>query len=309
MIKRLKRYILLLLIMNIIASAIYAETSKVRVITLEHRYTEMVLSLGLKPVGVADIKSYQLFDGIDSAQLDGVTDVGRRAAPSLQVITLLKPSLILGAKLRNQSTYPVLSSIAPTILFDYIQMPNNKTNALDEMILEFNQVAYATHTQAQATQILQQYHAILKQAKEKVKALKSHGQLKTDRVAIAQFLPGSPKIRLFSADSVAIEALREVGLKPAWPIKGGDANLGYLTVSIQRLSNLGLLNFFYFNERSDDSQLVKTIQSPVWQSFPFVKAKLTYRMKTDTWPWGGPLAVADFVQQIVNDLELRSINS
>jgi iron complex transport system substrate-binding protein len=309
MVKRLEKLTIIIILNLIFLINITYANSPMRIITLEHRYTEMVLSLGITPVGVADIESYQLFDGIDAKKLNSVQSVGRRAAPSLEEISLLKPNLILGAKLRNQSTYPILSSIAPTVLFDYIEMPNNKINALDEMLLEFKQIAKKTHKEAQAKVILNQYYKILNQSKLKIEKLKANGKLKTDKIAIAQFLPGSPKIRLFTADAVAIKALEEVGLKPAWNINGGDSNLGYLTVSIQNLQNLGLLNFFYFNERSDDSQLEKTIHSPVWQSFPFVKNKLTYRMKTDTWPWGGPLAVADFVKQVVNDLEIKSLKS
>lgn len=69
-----------------------------KVVTLEHRYTEMVLSLGVTPIGVADIKSYQTFDGIDALKLSQTLDVGRRAAPSIEAIARLKPSLIIGAE-------------------------------------------------------------------------------------------------------------------------------------------------------------------------------------------------------------------
>ena len=79
--------------------------------------------------------------------------------------------------------------------------------------------------------------------------------------------------------------------------------MGYLTVSIDALAKLGNFHFFYFNERQDNSQLEITMNSPVWQSFSFVKKGLTHELSEKTWPWGGPVALAQFVEQVVALLE------
>lgn len=289
-----------------------------KVVTLEHRYTEMVLSLGVTPIGVADIKSYQTFDGIDGIKLSHTLDVGRRAAPSIEAIARLKPNLIIGAKLRNANTYPLLSRIAPTLLFSYIepalinpqeqekhrkQTDKGKQTSLTQMFTEFNQVAKALNKTKEAQQIIQQYEQVMAKAKAKISQLKADGKLKNDSIAIAQFLPGSPKIRLFTVDSVAMEALRQIGLKPVWQEKSGRMGMGYLTVSTDVLAKLGNFHFFYFNERSDDSQLKATTNSPIWQSFVFVKKGNTHELAVKSWPWGGPLTLMQFVEQIVTALE------
>ncbi|MGJ3500422.1 Ferric-citrate-binding protein [Piscirickettsia salmonis] len=277
-----------------------------RVITLEHRYTEMVLSLGVIPIGVADIKSYQEYDGVDEKKLKGVESVGRRAAPNLELIASLKPDLIIGAKLRNASVYPVLSSISPSLLFNYIQMPNGKEQPLARLFAEFNTIAKLLGKTQQAKKIIANYNKTVTEAKATINQLKQQGLLKSDRVAIAQFLPGSPKLRLLTTDSVAIEVLKSMGLKAAWPVKGGPSTLGYRTVGIQRLSTLGQTNVFYFNERADDSYLKNTLSNPLWLNLPFVKSALTYRFSQQIWPWGGPVALEKFINEVVDNFKQKS---
>ncbi|ODN42052.1 ABC transporter substrate-binding protein [Piscirickettsia litoralis] len=277
-----------------------------RVITLEHRYTEMALSLGIIPVGVADIKSYQNYDGIDGKKLDTIENVGQRAAPNLESIANLRPTLMIGANLRNAPVYPVLSSIAPTLLFNYIQMPNNQEQPLAEMFAEFKTVAKALGKKEQAGKIMASYARTVAEAKAEINHLRQQGELLSDEVAVAQFLPGSPKLRLLTTDSVAIEVLNSIGLQAAWPVKGGPSTFGYRTVGIQTLSVLGQANVFYFNERADDHYLESTLKSPIWLNLPFVKSGLTYRLNQQTWPWGGPVALEKFIDEVVNDLKQKS---
>ncbi|WP_119344919.1 ABC transporter substrate-binding protein [Facilibium subflavum] len=277
-----------------------------RVITLEHRYTEMVLSLGIIPVGVADIKSYMDYDGVFATKLKDTKDVGRRAAPNIEAMARLKPDVIIGTYLRNTNAFALLQKVAPTLLFSYIQVPEDHKSPLNQMLYEFNLVAKALGKQKKAKEVLKQYQQKIAKARQTITQLKAKGLLKSDRIAIAQFLPGSPKVRLFTTDSVAMDALKQVGLKPAWQVKAGEAGMGYLTVGINTLRPLGVFNFFYFNERSDDSQLQRTIHSKLWQSFGFVKADLAFELGQKSWPWGGPVAVADFVLQITDILVKKS---
>lgn len=289
-------------IVNTAMGEVVLKTAPKRVITLEHRYSEMVLSLGIVPVGVADIESYKRYDGIDGGKLKGVHDVGRRAAPNLESIGLLKPDLIIGARLRNASVYPLLSKIAPTLLFSYIEPPSNGISPYDEMIDEYKRIAKVLNRQKQAEVVLSMLNETIVKAQAEIKRLKAEGRLTSDRVAIAQFLPGSPKIRLMTTDSVAIEALEKIGLKPAWNREAGLEGTGYETVSIDVLMRLGLFHLFYINERADDAELKKTMSSPIWQHMAFVEAGLTARMAEDIWPWGGPLAVKKLIEHVVDVL-------
>ncbi|MEL7407431.1 MAG: iron-siderophore ABC transporter substrate-binding protein, partial [Cyanobacteria bacterium J06558_2] len=50
--------------------------------------------------------------------------VGSRGTPSLERIKLLQPDLILGESFFQQNLYPLLTQIAPTLLFDDLNNPN-----------------------------------------------------------------------------------------------------------------------------------------------------------------------------------------
>ena len=279
-----------------------------RVITLEHRYTEMVLSLGLRPIGTADIESYKTFDSIDDDKLDKTVDVGRRAAPNIEQIAQLEPNLIIGASIRNNNSFSLLSKISPTLLFSYIQnKPNSNLTQLDQMLNEFREVAKSLNKEDKEQKIEEKFQLFLKQSRKKINLLVASGKLKTRKIAIAQFLPGSPKIRLFTDDSVAMDALKIIGLQPAWRQSSGFQGMGYLTVSTDVLGKLGNLNFFYFNEQYNKSQMNHTIKSELWNSFIFVKDKNTHQLKTDSWPWGGIASLRDFLQQIVSSLQNEKV--
>ena len=63
-------------------------------VSLEWGETEMLVSLGVQPVGVADIKGYNTWN--TAAKLDGsAKDVGTRGEPSVDSIAALQPDLIV----------------------------------------------------------------------------------------------------------------------------------------------------------------------------------------------------------------------
>ncbi len=65
------------------------------VVTLDWVLTETVLSLGVQPQGIADIKGYNKWVVEPAIESSGVSDVGSRREPNLEVLTELKPDVIL----------------------------------------------------------------------------------------------------------------------------------------------------------------------------------------------------------------------
>src|SRR5688572_11396941 len=65
------------------------------VVTLEWGTTEDLITLGVQPAAVADIKGYRGW--VSSAPITGTpVDVGLRGEPSLESVAEVKPDLILG---------------------------------------------------------------------------------------------------------------------------------------------------------------------------------------------------------------------
>ncbi|VEP16471.1 ABC-type Fe3+-hydroxamate transport system, periplasmic component [Hyella patelloides LEGE 07179] len=99
-----------------------------KVVALGVHTLDLLLSLDKQPAGYADILNpYQgeVFDN-PTQQIaylgDRITtkpvNLGNNDRPSLERLTSLKPDLIIGEALVNESSYDLLSKIAPTLLFD-----------------------------------------------------------------------------------------------------------------------------------------------------------------------------------------------
>ncbi len=86
---------------------------QLRVVALDWRYEEILVALGVTPVGTVEIgKSAepQTLKG----KLDGATSVGQAKQPNLEVIQSLEPDLILASPTRHAAILDQLKGIAPT---------------------------------------------------------------------------------------------------------------------------------------------------------------------------------------------------
>lgn len=98
-----------------------------RVAALSPHILDSILALGVQPVAYAEstVLNLETFDR-PSEQIpflgEQVTtqpvNVGDRKNPSIEKLALIQPDLILGESWLNQSQYPLLSQIAPTVLVD-----------------------------------------------------------------------------------------------------------------------------------------------------------------------------------------------
>lgn len=90
---------------------------------------DLLLSLGVQPAGYADVfpwhrgtyfdKPSQQIPYLGSRVTSKPLNLGVRDAPSLEALSRLKPDLILSEAGGMESSYPLLSQIAPTLLFEH----------------------------------------------------------------------------------------------------------------------------------------------------------------------------------------------
>jgi ABC-type Fe3+-citrate transport system substrate-binding protein len=107
----------------------------VRVVALEWTYMEDVLTLGVQPVGVADIEGYHNWVDISVELGDDVVDVGTRQAPNLELIAELEPDLIIAFK-DSSLFYEGMETIAPLVVYDAAYATDWKYRAFDRYVLE-----------------------------------------------------------------------------------------------------------------------------------------------------------------------------
>lgn len=96
------------------------DASAPRIVTLFQGATDTAVALGVTPVGVVESwLDKPIYPYLRSA-LSGATLVGLETQPSLEDIALLGPDLIVASRFRHQRIEPLLSQLAPVVMFDEI---------------------------------------------------------------------------------------------------------------------------------------------------------------------------------------------
>jgi len=265
-----------------------------RVVALDFRYVEHLLALGIPPVGVADRAGYKRLVGVGADGLADSADVGTRQEPNLETIAALRPDLIIGVAFRHAGIYDRLSAIAPTLLFDYTNLPENGPRQLDYMKQELRTIADALGRPVAARNATERMEAAFAKARS---ALDAAG-LTAAPFAFAQFMENTPKLRLFTSHSIAIQILEEIGLRNVW--HGPFERFGFNVAGVESLAKLADAHFLHITQGS--KPYLELVSTPVWRAMPFVRAGRTHPMPLDTWPFGGTLSAEAFVDKAVTAL-------
>ncbi|WP_176719891.1 ABC transporter substrate-binding protein [Desulfuribacillus alkaliarsenatis] len=86
-----------------------------RIVVMNGDALEALLAVGITPVGATQAMGDRIWYPHLEEYMDGVTNVGTMSEPDLEAVMQLEPDLILGTKTRTESSYDLLSMIAPTI--------------------------------------------------------------------------------------------------------------------------------------------------------------------------------------------------
>lgn len=265
-----------------------------RVVVLEWDYAEALLTLGVQPVGVADIEGFNKWLQVEPALAEDVVDVGTRQEPSLESILSLEPDLIIGIKFRHEPIYQQLSDIAPTIILEAYPTEESVTQ-YDRMIENFNTIAKATGHEDGAEQVLTDLNSYYDDA---AATLEEAGQAGTEFTLAQAFTSqDTPQIRLFLDNSMAVQVLERIGLSNAW--EGEPDSFGFNTVGIEALTEVGDASFFYVVQEDDNVFANQWAENPVWTSLPFVQEGRTYSLGGGTWLFGGPQSAKHLVDKVV----------
>jgi iron complex transport system substrate-binding protein len=137
-----------------------------RIIAMEFSFTDMLVTLGVQPVGVADDSSADLFMDSVKNGLKQYTSVGSRYEPNIELISSLKPDLIIVDLNKHKNAFKQLKAIAPILVLDdfqadYAQMLKNYTN-----------VAKAVGKEAEGKKRLDEHQVKMEAAKKKISRAK-----------------------------------------------------------------------------------------------------------------------------------------
>lgn len=264
------------------------------VVALEWGVVENLVSLGVMPIGVADVEGYSTW--VSAAPLEeGVEDVGMRGEPSTDAINALEPDLIV-----------VTSDLAPEIidqLDDFYPVVVVRGAAaespIDQMRNNLTMVAQAVGKEAEAEALLTDLDTAIADG---ASALADAGLEGQEYTMADGWLDGNNvSVRAFTSDSLVGAVADEMGLVNAWEIEG-DPDYGLAVTDVEGLTNLGDVEFLYYDNAAYEDPFASLDGNAIWEGLPFVQDGNVHRLPDGIWMFGGPLSVQQFIDATVTAL-------
>ncbi|HEY9877281.1 MAG TPA: iron-siderophore ABC transporter substrate-binding protein [Leptolyngbyaceae cyanobacterium] len=265
-------------------------TNPQRIVVLTNEATDMVLALGITPVGAVKSWAGDPYYGYIASAMEDVPVVGDEMQPSLEQIVALQPDLIIGSKVRQGQVYDQLNAIAPTVFSDTIGAPWKDNLRL---------YAKALNREAAAEKLLADWDARVAELRQRI------GD-RDIQVSLIRFLPGNARIYL--KDSFPGQIVQEVGLqRPATQAEAGFAK----EVSFEQIPQMNGDILFYFASDSSDGTVASSplaaawLKHPLWQQLEVTKRGKVYPVSDVIWTSAGGIQAANLLlDDLVRYLEL-----
>ncbi|MEV2238265.1 iron-siderophore ABC transporter substrate-binding protein [Micromonospora sp. NPDC049891] len=265
-----------------------------KVVGLEWGEVEMLVSLGVMPVGVADPKGYATW--VSAAKLDaGVKDVGTRGEPSIDSIVALQPDLVVMEDDRGANVITQLEKYVPVI----VTKGSDASDNLGRMRADLNMIAAAVGKTAEAEKLLADFDAAIADGKKKIADAGAAG--KPFAIADGWKEGSTVSIRMFGEGALVSQIGIQLGLTNAWTGETDEAwGLGQTDVEGLTVLSSPDLHFFYNASDGADVFADGLNSNAIWKSLPFVKQGNLHRMPDGIWTFGGPLSGKQYIDQLVN---------
>lgn len=247
-----------------------------RVVVLDVGELDNVVSLGIKPVGLAVTEGSPKLPSYLKGAAGDPASVGTINSLNLEAINNLHPDLILGSQLRAADSYDELSQIAPTV-FSIRPGFTWKQNYL------LNAAALDRTAQAKAN--LSAYEA-------RATALGAKLGAKKPTVSMVRYMPEG-KIRLYANDSFIGTILKDVGIPRP---KNQDISDLAAEVSAENIDQADADYIFtgvYGDPKATDKS--KAQGNPLWKNLRAVKDGHAHDVPDETWYLGLGVTAANSV--------------
>ncbi len=265
-----------------------------QVVALEWNTAENLVTLGVMPVGVADVEGYSAWVQSESLD-DSVTDVGMRGEPSVDAIAGLAPDLVLTTTDLPETVIAQIEEFAPVL----VVRGADASNPIGQMESNLERIATATGTDDEADAVLAEFDAKVAEGKA---ALEEAGLAGTAFMMSDSWASGGQvSIRPFAEGALLTAVTEELGLENAWTGEG-DADYGLGTTDVEGLTSLGDVEFLYITNGAADAYAVDLADNAVWTSLPFVQSGNVHRLPDGIWMFGGPSSMNDYIDAVVDTL-------
>ncbi|AWW41525.1 ABC transporter substrate-binding protein [Streptomyces cadmiisoli] len=252
-----------------------------RVVVLDVGELDNVVSLGLKPVGLAPTEGSPELPSYLKKDAGSPKNIGTINNLNMEAIAALKPDLILGSQLRAADKYDELSQIAPTV-FSLRPGFTWKENYLLN--------AAALDKTAEAKEKLAAYE-------EKAQALGEKLGADKPTVSMVRYMPDGV-IRLYAGASFIGTILTDTGIPRPKNQQINDLATEISAENIDQADGGYIFTGAYGDPKATDKS--KAQGNPLWKNLEAVKAGHAYDVPDETWYLGLGVTAAN---EVLGDLE------
>ncbi|MFT9487065.1 MAG: Fe(3+) dicitrate ABC transporter substrate-binding protein [Tepidibacillus sp.] len=253
-----------------------------RIVALEFSYVDALAALGIAPVGVADDNDPNRLIAPVREKIGDYTSVGTRKQPNLEVISSLKPDLIIADLKRHKEIYDQLQQIAPTIVLsslsaDYQGIMNG-----------FTVISDAVGKKEEGQKILEEYN-------QKIEVLKANIPADESRTVMPAVVSGEG-FYAHSALAYTGSLLESVGLKNAISENNGLEQVNqYNQLTLEQVVKFNPDILFLIKEGGDKSVVDEWKNNPLWQDINAVKNGQVYEVDRAIWAWSRGLISSETI--------------
>jgi ABC-type Fe3+-hydroxamate transport system substrate-binding protein len=258
-----------------------------RIVALEWLPIELMMALGVVPMAAAELFNYR--DWVGKPELPAsVIDVGLRTEPNMELLTQLRPSLILYSSGYGPSPTR-LARIAPCQGFAFNSGEGKPLTSARHSLM---QLAERIGKMPQAQAHLMEFDRFIREMRAR---LASWGA----KPLLLMSLIDSRHVIVFGKGSLFLETLQELGLQSAWQ---GETNFwGSAVIGIERLASIRDAEAICF-DHGDAALMAQVSATELWQSLPFVRQQRFRRVPT-IWFYGATLSAMEFCRTLARELE------
>ncbi|MBJ3813393.1 Fe(3+)-hydroxamate ABC transporter substrate-binding protein FhuD [Shimwellia pseudoproteus] len=247
-----------------------------RVVALEWLPVELLVALGVTPLGVADIAGYRNWVG-KPALPASVIDLGLRTEPNLELLAQLKPSLMAYSSGYGPAPEKI-ARIAPGFGVSFSDGLQPLTAASASLIALGERLGLAPR----ARQHLAQFEQFIARMKPRF--------ARRQRPVLLMSLMDSRHALVIGKHSLFQQVMDQLGIRNAWQ---GEVNFwGSSVIGLERLaaiSDADVICFDHGNQRVTS----QVMGSPLWQAMPFVRQQRFWRAPP-VWFYGATLSAMYF---------------
>ncbi|MDQ0778933.1 ABC-type Fe3+-hydroxamate transport system substrate-binding protein [Streptomyces aurantiacus] len=274
-----------------------------KVVATEWNVTESLVTLGVDPVGAADVKGYKTWDSAVPLKNEP-KDIGTRGEPSMDTVAALSPDLVVTTSDLPPAALKQLRKIAPVLEVKSA----DGSDQIGQMLTNLDLIAKATGTTDKAKTARANFETKLAEGKRALAdADLADADLAGAGIAFADgyVTANQVSVRPYTSGSLIGTVNERLGLKNVWKVKG-DAAYGLGTTDVEGLTDLPKdTQFAYIGNDEDEAATPFTgalAKNAVWKSLPFVKAGDVHRLADGIWMFGGPGSMSAYIDSLVDEL-------